>query len=96
MAVGFFAEIDRFRRFGLHAKGQFITGDAGLQFALFGMLLSVLPINVIEQIELACVADGRVTPSGRVQIGNGLVPLVQANALIHGWHETGSPSCVVH
>ena len=31
---GFRVEIDRLRRFGLHAEGEFVTADAGFEFGL--------------------------------------------------------------
>jgi hypothetical protein len=48
----FVAHVDRFRCFGLHAKGEFIAGDACLQFRLFRMLPGIAVVEPIDQPEL--------------------------------------------
>ena len=48
------------RRLGLHAKGEFVAGDAGVQLGLLLASEGVLAIQLIEEVQLAallCVAD---------------------------------------
>src|SRR5438309_11877744 len=52
---GLFRKIDCLRSFGLHAESQFITANAGIQFAELGMSQGMLPIQFGEECQLAAL-----------------------------------------
>ena len=79
-------------RLGLHAEGEFVAGDAGIEFGSDSARpAAMLRVELVEQIELRHAAGARSTPSGGSRFGIGLAPSVKAHALIRRGHEAGAP-----
>jgi hypothetical protein len=63
----FAAEIDQFRRGGLHAEGQFIAGDAGGDFGVVNFLEAFL-IQLIQRVEVVALkVAGNSRRIGQIQ-----------------------------
>jgi len=75
-------EIDCAGRFGLHAKGEFVAGDARLEFALRAGG-GVGAVHLREEVELAALL-GVAHAFGRVEVGDRVAAGGKARALIDG------------
>ena len=83
-------DIDRFGRFGLHAEGELVTGDAGFELALAGPLGGMCLVEPLEQVQLLPLLGVR-DALRRSEEANRLRPTCQRRSLIAGGHESGGP-----
>ena len=59
---GFLREIDRLGRLGLHAEGEFVAGDARLEFASARRVAACARFSCVEEIQLAALLRRRSRP----------------------------------
>ena len=86
----FLRKIERFRRGGLQAEREFVTGDARRQFGIARRGVRMLRVQRVDEIDLAPLHVA-ARPGGRFQIQNGLARGAQDGALIHGRHVAARP-----
>src|SRR5262249_1322221 len=87
----FLAQIDNFRRMRLHAKRQFIRGDAGRQLRIFSPRLLMLAVEAVDEIERASllpIGDARRI----VEMADGAGPARHESPLISGGKVPVAPS----
>jgi hypothetical protein len=85
---GFARNVHRFRRGALHAEGQFVGADAGVEFAVgftLGLMLRVHLLDEIERGTLACAAVRAL------QMQDGIVTGTHGGALIRRGQEAAAP-----
>ena len=88
--LGFFRQIHCFRRFGLHPERQLVAADAGVEFAVFGPLERIHPVDLVQEGQFAALlffADA----SWRIEVRERLGCRPKPNALINCRHEPRAP-----
>src|SRR6185436_8536518 len=88
--IGFALDIERFRRGGLHAIGEFITLDAGVQFTFGGGLGEVLAVQLCEKVEL-CALGGIVEAGWELQIIDRITFRSKPRSLVDTGQKSSTP-----
>ncbi len=88
--LAFPREVHRAGGFRLHAEGEFVALDAGVEFAVVLAALEVGLVEPVEEGEFAGLArDGDLL--GCVEVGDGRGALVEHDALVGRGHEASAP-----
>ena len=69
VAVALAAQVERLAGGRLHAEGQLVAPQPGLQFGVAAVLLQVLAVERVERSSWACAAARGVTPGGMARLG---------------------------
>ena len=87
--VGLFGDVNGIGRGALHAPGEFVGGDAGVQGGIVRAGTFLNTVDFVDEIERFPL-DGGGDAVGILQVENGAFAAAEDGALVDGGEETGS------